>query len=87
MQLAIPQSPQDFAALRKHPVNAELLTVAIAGVVRHAQREGQTVEQVLAEILMEDGLLEAQQRQLLGEIISEAWNALPPSSSTTRQHQ
>jgi hypothetical protein len=77
MNYPIPANPQEIAALRQKPVNEELVAAAIVGVVHVARSQGQTLEEVLAEVLADDTLLEGNQRRWLGEIVAQAWASLP----------
>lgn len=77
MQHAIPRSPEEVSALRRFPVSEELLAVAIAGVVSLAKRQGQSLEDLSAEVMAEDALLDGVQRRWLQQIIRKAWAVLP----------
>lgn len=58
------------------PIDATLVAGAIAGVIRAAQCKGQTLEELQAEVLADDQLLGWEERQLLSEIVTEAWNCM-----------
>jgi hypothetical protein len=77
MNYPIPANPQEIAALQEKPINEELVAAAIAGVVQVARAQGQSLEEVLAEVLADDTLLEGSQRRWLGEIVAQAWVSLP----------
>ncbi|MFN5516362.1 MAG: hypothetical protein ACK5CA_16910 [Cyanobacteriota bacterium] len=77
MQHAIPKNPEEISALRRFPVSEELLAVAIAGVVSLAKRQGQSLEDLSAEVMAEDTLLDGVQRRWLQQIIRKAWAVLP----------
>lgn len=70
----IPATPQELLALRQRPVNAELVASAIAGVIRMARSQGRSLEDLKAELLEEDPLLDPQERTWLSEIVASAWN-------------
>jgi hypothetical protein len=76
MNYPIPATPPEIAALAKKPVTEELVASAIAGVIHHARSQGQSLEDVLSEILADDTLLDAQQRRWLSEIVAQAWETL-----------
>lgn len=76
MNYPIPASPQEIAALRKKPITEELVAVAIAGVVRMAQTNGQSLDELTAEVLAEDGLLSPSQRLWLSDLVSQGWQSL-----------
>lgn len=77
MNYRIPATPPEIAALSQKPVTEELIASAIAGVVHHARSQGQSLEDVLAEVLADDSLLDIQQRRWLSEIVAQAWETLP----------
>ncbi len=77
MNYPIPANPQEIAALRQKPVNEELIVLVIAGVVQIAREKGQSLEELLSEVLADDSLLEQGQRRWLSEIVAQAWKRLP----------
>ncbi|MGB3495433.1 MAG: hypothetical protein WBA57_22075 [Elainellaceae cyanobacterium] len=62
------------------PVNEALIAGAIAGVVRAAQRRGQTIEELQAEMLADHQMLDWEERRLLSEIVTEAWQRMAIAS-------
>jgi len=76
MAYPIPTTPEEMTALRQQPLNEELVAVAIAGVVRIARSRGQSLEEVTAEVLADDRLLDPSQRHRLSEVLARAWQAL-----------
>jgi hypothetical protein len=77
MNYPIPANPQEVVALRENPVSEELIAAAIAGVVKVARLKGQSLDELMAEVLADDALLDIQQRRWLSEIIAAAWEKLP----------
>ncbi|MEQ8757536.1 MAG: hypothetical protein RID09_28965 [Coleofasciculus sp. G1-WW12-02] len=77
MNYPIPVSPQEMAALRQKPVNEELVAAAIAGVIQIARSQGQSLDELTAEVLAEDSVLDQAQRRWLSDIVAQAWNILP----------
>ncbi|HEY9696457.1 MAG TPA: hypothetical protein V6D10_04295 [Trichocoleus sp.] len=77
MHYPIPASPQEIAELRQKPINEELIAAAIAGVVSIARSQGQSLEDLTAEVLADDSLLDWEARRWLSEIVTEAWKTLP----------
>lgn len=77
MNYPIPISPQEIVALRQKPVDEELVAAAIAGVIQLARCEGQSLDDLTAEVLQEDSLLDQVQRRWLSEIVAQAWVSLP----------
>lgn len=79
MNYPIPVSPQEVAALRQRPVNEELIVAAIAGVINIARSQGQSLEDLKAQVLAEDSLLDRSTRRWLSSFVSQAWERLPES--------
>ncbi|MBL1175051.1 hypothetical protein [Pantanalinema sp. GBBB05] len=77
MNYPIPVNPQEVVALRQKSVDEELIVSAIAGVVLVARSQGQSLEELTAEVLADDALLEPHQRRWLSEIVAVAWERLP----------
>lgn len=77
MNYPIPASSQEVVALRQKSVNEELIASAIAGVIQVARSTGQSLEELMAEIMADDALLDAQQRRWLSEVVAVAWEKLP----------
>ncbi|HEY9908023.1 MAG TPA: hypothetical protein V6D18_10535 [Thermosynechococcaceae cyanobacterium] len=77
MNYPIPANPQEFVALRQKSVDGELVATAIAGVVNFARAKGQSLEDLLNEVLRDDALLDLQQRYWLSRIVADAWTTLP----------
>ncbi|NES17851.1 MAG: hypothetical protein F6K41_02755 [Symploca sp. SIO3E6] len=76
MNYPIPANPQEIVNLRQKPVNEEIVAAAIAGVVQIARQQGQSLEDLTAEVLADDSLLDYSQRRWLSEIVSDAWDNL-----------
>ncbi|MDX2232129.1 MAG: hypothetical protein NW220_21015 [Leptolyngbyaceae cyanobacterium bins.349] len=76
MNYPIPANSQEVVALRQRSVNEELIASAIAGVIQVARSSGQSLEDLMAEIMADDALLDAQQRRWLSEVVAVAWEAL-----------
>jgi hypothetical protein len=77
MDYPIPASPEEILALGNSSVNEEIIATAIAGVVKIARQQGQSLEELKAFILQDDSLLELDKRQWLSEVITQAWKILP----------
>lgn len=65
-----------MVALQQQPVDEELVAAAIAGVIKIARSQGKSLEDVRAEVLADDSLLDLTQRRWLSDIVSQAWNSL-----------
>ncbi|MGL5134613.1 MAG: hypothetical protein ACRC78_18950 [Planktothrix sp.] len=77
MNYSIPTSPQEMMALRQQPVTDELVVTALAGVVKIARLRQQSLEDLKAEVLADDSLLNREQRVWLSELVIHAWQSLP----------
>jgi len=73
MNYPIPTNPQEMIALRQQPLNEELVASAIAGVIQIARSRSQSLDELKAELLTDDNLLDLTQRRWLSEIVAEAW--------------
>ncbi len=76
MNYSISANPQ---ALQHESVSEELIAAAIAGVIQSARSNGQSLEDLIREVLADDALLDGQQRRCLGEVVATAWQTLPNS--------
>ncbi len=76
MNYPIPTSPQELVALRQQPIDEELVASAIAGVIQIARAQGKSLDEVTAEVLADDSLLDLHQRRWLSELVSQAWDSL-----------
>ena len=81
MNYPIPADSQEVVTLRQKSVSSELIATAIAGVVSIARSKGQSLEDLISEVLKDDALLDGQQRHWLSEIVAAAWQQLPPSNA------
>ncbi len=76
MNYSIPITTEDIIALRDRPVDEELIAAAIAGVVQIARSQGQSLDDITAEVLEEDALLDSVQRRWLSKLVTQAWTSL-----------
>ncbi|MCU0567075.1 MAG: hypothetical protein MUF49_10810 [Oculatellaceae cyanobacterium Prado106] len=77
MHYPIPVNPQEIVALQHKTINEELIVAAIAGVVLMARSKGQSLEELKAEVLADDRLLDRDSRRRLSDIVVQAWQTLP----------
>jgi len=77
MNYPIPDSPQEISALRKQPVDEELVAAVIAGVVKVVRAQGQSLDQLTAQVLADDQMLDRQQRRWLSKLLAQAWESFP----------
>jgi len=77
MHYPIPASPQEIVALQRQTVNEEIVATAIAGVVQIARSKGQSLEELTAEVLADDRVLDQKSRLRLSHIVVQAWKTLP----------
>ena len=75
MHYPIPASPQEIVALQQKPVDEELVAAAIAGVIQIVRAQGQSLEQLTAQVLADDSLLDLQQRCWLSDLVAQAWES------------
>lgn len=75
MHYPIPASPQEIVALRQKPVDEELVAAAIAGVIKIVRAQGQSLEQLTAQVLADDSLLDREQRRWLSKLVAQAWES------------
>jgi len=75
MHYPIPASPQEIVALRQKPVSEELVAAAIAGVIKIVRAQGQSLEQLTAQVLADDSLLDLEQRRWLSDLVAQAWES------------
>jgi hypothetical protein len=76
MHYPIPTKPEDLIAFRHKPVDEDMIAAAIAGVVKIARSQGQSLDDLKAEVLAEDPLLDQVQRRWLSQIVTQAWESL-----------
>ncbi|AUB38387.1 hypothetical protein COO91_04357 [Nostoc flagelliforme CCNUN1] len=73
MNYPIPDSPQEIVALRQQPIDEELVASAIAGVIKIVRAQGQSLEELTAQLLADDPLLDQQQRRWLSQLVAQCW--------------
>ncbi|MEH2178836.1 hypothetical protein [Nostoc sp.] len=73
MNYPIPDSPQEIVALRQQPIDEELVASAIAGVIKIVRAQGQSLEELTAQLLADDSLLDQQQRRWLSQLVAQSW--------------
>lgn len=52
------------------------IATAILNVIESARSQGQTLDDVITELMADDALLDPQSRHLLRDIMTQAWNTL-----------
>ncbi|BAB75222.1 hypothetical protein ACN23B_17690 [Anabaena sp. FACHB-709] len=75
MNYPIPDSPQEIFALKQQRVDEELVASAIAGVIKIVRSQGQSLEDLTAQLLADDQLLDQQQRRWLSKLVTQAWES------------
>ncbi|MGV0107701.1 CopG family transcriptional regulator [Nostoc sp. DSM 114160] len=73
MNYPIPDSPQEIIDLRQQPIDEELVASAIAGVIKIVRAQGQSLEELTAQLLADDPLLDRQQRRWLSQLVAQCW--------------
>jgi hypothetical protein len=76
MHYPIPTKPEELIAFRHRRVDEEMIAAAIAGVVKMARSQGQSLDDLTAEVLADDPLLDQVQRRWLSQIVAQAWQSL-----------
>ncbi|MBD2180236.1 hypothetical protein H6S82_13855 [Planktothrix sp. FACHB-1355] len=76
MNYAIPASPQEVVALKQKPVDEEIVAAAIAGVIMISRSQGKSLDELTAEVLADDRLLDLSQRRWLSDVVAQAWEKL-----------
>lgn len=61
----------------KTPVDSDTMAAAIAGVIHDARQKGQTLDELKAEVLVDDHLLRWNERRMLSDLVAEAWLRWP----------
>ena len=57
-------------------INEAHIATAIIHVIETARSQGQTLDDVVAELMNDDALLDPKSRHLLREIVTQAWNTI-----------
>ncbi|MDB9314529.1 hypothetical protein PN462_15560 [Spirulina sp. CS-785/01] len=73
MRYSIPTTTQEIIALGQYPLSEELIATAIAGVVQIARSQGQSLDELTAEVLSDCNILDTTQRRWLSELVTDAW--------------
>ena len=60
-----------------YPVDEELVAAVIAGVVKVVRSQGQSLDQLTAQVLEDDQMLDQQQRRWLSKLVAQAWDNFP----------
>lgn len=76
MNYPMPANTPEVGTFRQKFVDEELIAAAIVGVVDVARSKGQSLEDLLTEVLADDALLDSKQRHWLSEIIAITWENL-----------
>ena len=77
MDYPIPASTEEILALRDSSVSEEVVATAIAGVVKIARQQGQSLEDLTTGVLQDDCVLDLDRRKWLCELVTQAWIILP----------
>lgn len=77
MDYPIPASTEEILALRNSSINEEIIVTAIAGVVQIARQQGQSLEELTADVLQDDCVLDLDRRKWLSQLVTQAWTILP----------
>lgn len=75
MNYPISRPISESISLQAEPVPEVLLLNAIAGVIAQARSQGRSLEEVKAEVMEDDTLLDVEQRYWLSEAVVQAWES------------
>lgn len=70
LKTVLESSPSDKAVSEAH------IATAIVHVIESARSQGQTLDDVITELMIDDALLDSKSRHLLRDILTQAWNTL-----------
>ncbi|MBE9070823.1 hypothetical protein IQ260_29745 [Leptolyngbya cf. ectocarpi LEGE 11479] len=70
LKTVLESSPSDKSVSEAH------IATAILHVIESARSQGQTLEDVITELMADDALLDPKSRHLLRDIMTQAWNTL-----------
>lgn len=73
MNYPIPSTSEEIRQLCDQPVNAELVATVMLGVVAWSQQGGQSLDDLMSQVMADDSLLTPDQRRWLGKLVSRAW--------------
>jgi hypothetical protein len=83
-----PLPPQSAAGIgQSASVDETALVTALEVVIASARANGQSLEELTAEVLADDMWLDASQRQLLSEIVAQAWAEIPLLQSVSAMQE
>lgn len=74
MKVAFTSPPPSPSFSIPQEVTTDHVAAALMGVIQSARYQGQSLEEVQAAVLADDTLLEEPTRQLLSDIVREAWH-------------
>lgn len=77
MNYPIPDNLEEIEALKQKPVDDAVIAAVIAGVINIARSQGQSLEELTAQVMADDRLLEPSVRRMLSDIVAQAWQSLP----------
>mgnify|MGYP001794786868 FL=1 len=74
-------SPSSLKSVLESPssdksVSEAHIATAILHVIETARSQGQSLDDVMTELMTDDALLDPKSRHLLGDILTQAWNTL-----------
>lgn len=72
----IPTTSQELIALQAQPVTDEVIVTALVGVINISRSVGKSLEDIQAEVLADDNLLDLAERRRLRDIVTQAWKTL-----------
>ena len=76
MNYPIPTSIQEIVNLWQEPVNEDLMLCAIAETIEISRKRGKSLEEITAEVLADDRLLDLNMRRWLSQTVAHVWHFL-----------
>ncbi len=74
-ELSHPRQPPRNCCSATKTVDEELVASAIAGVIKIVRSQGQSLEELTAQVLADDPMLDKQQRRWLCKVVAQAWES------------
>lgn len=74
---SLPRNLQEIIALKQQPITEELVAIAIAGVIKMARSQQQSLDDLCAQVLEDDNVLDVSQRLWLSDLLTQAWERIP----------
>lgn len=77
MEYPVTKSLKSVAPLEPATITPDHIADAVLGVIQSARAQGQSLDDITAEVLADDAMLDVRIRHLLSDIVREAWTVVP----------